>query len=165
MKNEKLRMIVEHDAYPDTSWLEQWDTPEKYYGGCPVCDECDDELDYVDGHEWTCVYCDDGARVHYDGSDNKDAGVMLVDGEPMPFDDYKQTYGDPNNHVFLCASMQERSACDGWSTVDSLGGIDVYDDGKTHWETGTFNMEDVAAMPDGYLKDTLYEMIDGTKGP
>jgi len=166
MKNENLRVIVDYDDYGDISWFKQWNTPEKYYGvrpKCPVCGPCY-SMDYVEDHSWKCEAEDrdheDPITLEYDGADNKNAGVMLVDGELIPFDDYMQTYGDPNNYVFLFASIQK--SCDGcgsWDTIYSLGGIDVYKGSRNHWETGTFTAEDVANMPDGYLKNTLLEML------
>lgn len=135
MKPE-YRVIVKVDTDPDTSWLEQWDTPEKYYGGAPKCSH-GKPMEYRCGHGWEgdhstddmcCNSCngDYGCNtddcpchqcteyVDYDGHGNKE-GAQLIDKrrgmgthDYVPFDVYKTTWGDPNRHVFLCFYLQRR---------------------------------------------------------
>lgn len=108
-----LRVTVNYEDYPDTSWLEQG---EDYWNGAPQC------------------------------------------------------VRNPENYHCLDAFVEKQcSHCGEWQTVESLGGIHVYDgpatewpDGSaepSHWETGCFDESEVENMPHGYFRDTLMEML------
>lgn len=165
------RARVEYEPYPEADWLEQWDTPEKYYGGAPECPECKCGMDYVRDHLWQCS----DNRDEYNGDcdaplfewKGTDKGGQVRDGEKgpiIPFDEYKRTYGDPDNYVFLCAVVEMQCECCGeWPIRDSLGGISFYEPAPDHWETGSFTEADVADMPEGYFKETLLGMFDEAK--
>lgn len=166
-----LRARVNYEECPDASWLEQWDTAEKYYGGFPECPSCGCGMDYVDGHNWQCSDnreeyngdCD-APLLEWEGNEKGGQCKADKDSPTLPFDEYKRTYGDPNNYVFLYAVVESRCEhCGEWGLKDSLGGIDFYEHGSDPWETGTFTEAEVDAMPEGYLRETLQGMFDEAK--
>ena len=161
-----LRVRVDYEPDPDCSWLEQWDTAEKYYGGRPECPECECAMDYKGGHRWQCSdnaeeyngECD-APLLEWKGND-KGGQCLDGDGEMIPFDEYKGTYGDPNEYVFLYAAVESHcDHCGEWALTESLGGISFYGPSPDYWETGIFTPEQVAAMPEGHLRDTLTELL------
>ena len=164
-----LRVRVDYEPYPEADWLEQWDTPEKYYGGEPKCPKCECVMDYEKDHTWLCDECgrdDVVTRLEWDGTDGDKgrSGVMLDGERRVPFNEYARTYGDANKYVYLYAVVE--SCCDHcgeWGMKDSLGGIDLYEDSREHWDTGTFTEAEVDAMREGYLRDTLKEMFEEAK--
>lgn len=162
-----LRVRVDYEPYPESDWLEQWDTPEKYYGGEPDCLKCGCVMDYEKDHTWLCDECgrdDVVTRLEWEGND-KGGQCCPKKGEPiLPFDEYKQTWGNPNKYVYLCAVVESKcDHCGEWAVKDSLGGIDLYENSREHWDTGTFTEAEVDAMSKGYLRDTLKEMFDEAK--
>jgi hypothetical protein len=167
----KLRIRVSYEECPDCSWLEQWDTAEKYYGGCPECPACGCGMDYHHDHLWQCSdnreeyngECD-APLLEWKGND-KGGQCCPKKGDPaLPFDEYRRTYGDPNNYVYLYAVVESLCEhCGEWGMGDSLSGIDFYEPAPDHWETGTFTEADVDAMPEGYFRDTLKEMLENVK--
>lgn len=170
-----LRVKVDYEPYPEADWLEQWDTAEKYYGGVPECPECKCGMDYVRGHLWQCSDNEEeynggcsAALLEWKGNDKGGQCREVTDdgtkGPIMPFDEYKRTYGDPNNYVYLYAVVESQcDHCGEWGLKDSLTGIDFYEPAPDHWETGTFTEAEVDAMTKGYLRDTLLEMLENVK--
>lgn len=168
-----LRVQVKYEECPDVSWLQQWDTPEKYYGGSLTCPKCGCEMIYDGGHKWACDECGrDGDVTHLVWKGDKNEKGMYPggqyrpggEGEILAFDEYKATYGNPNKYVYLYVLVE--SCCDHcgeWGVKDSLGGLGFYEDDPAHWETGTFTEAEVDAMPEGYLRETLQEMLENVK--
>ena len=163
------RARVEYESYPDTEWLTQWDTAEKYYGGVPECPACGCGMDYHHDNLWQCS----DNRDEYNGDCNAPlfewygtdkGGQCIENGRRIPFDEYQRTYGDADNYVYLCAVVEKLCEhCGEWSVKDSLGGIDFYEALPDHWETGTFTEEQIGAMPEGYFRETLLGMFDEAK--
>lgn len=166
----KLRVQVDYDESPDYSYLEQWDTPEKYYGCAPKCSH-GRPMEYTSDHSWkSSCWIDDECDETKNYIDNPEAfkagegecGVMKQEDRLLPFEEYKRTYGDPNNYVYLCAIVESLCEhCGEWAPKDSLSGLDIYENGPDLWDTGTFTPEQVADMSDryGYLKDTLINLL------
>jgi hypothetical protein len=95
----EYRVKIEYDDDPDFSWLKQWDTPEKYYGGAPKCSH-GTVMEYRCGHTWEsdhptygacCTNCNgdygcnnDDCQCHlctefaeYDGKGNEFGGQVI----------------------------------------------------------------------------------------
>ena len=162
----ELRARVDHDPNPTNDYLEQWDTPEKYYGKVPECPKCECPMDYEKGHAWLCDECgrdDDVTRLEWDGSGSKTGGMLLVDGKPVPFDEYKQTYGDPDRYIYLFCVVEAKCECCGhWDDAPGmtrLYGVDFYEYGEDPWDTGTFTLQEVDDMANGHLRDTLKDLV------
>lgn len=180
MANTDLRITVEYDSYPDMSYFEQWNTPDKYYGGEPhncthphseYNDEtCDGGMVYKEDHTWECEDCDH--TVNWDGVQHEDGlrtdgGVMFKDGKPIPFDEYMQAHGNPDNYTSLEVVVEKSNTCGycqhtEWEILDTLCGIDIYAYGSESWELGKFTVEQVNEMPDGHLKETIIGMLPAT---
>ena len=166
-KTTEIRIRWEPEDEPDLSYLEQWDTPEKYYGGEPTCPH-GSPLKYASGHTWesdgcaACEYPDEGEggiyRTEYDGSDSEMGGVCLDGDRRVPFDEYMQTYGDPAYHEVLCAIVESRCGeCSKWESRDSLGNVDFLVSG---WQVmGAFSEEEIPRMRDEYQRDTSRQMV------
>lgn len=111
------RFQVVYDEDPDLSYLEQWDTPEKYKG-----------------------------------NEMLDPTI----GEVIPFEEYIQTYGNPDKHVVLMMIAEEKcESCGEWSVTDTLGGIDFME-----WcvpDTGVFTLEEI---DNPYLKVLALDMVE-----
>lgn len=178
-----LRAQVKYEECPTNDYLEQWDTPEKYYGCAPKCRH-GTEMSYDSDHKWSsdCYLCEDGEEdehgvlvareesVSY--IDNPEVfkagegmcGVMVTDGVQLPFEEYAKTYGDSNRYVYLYALIElQCEHCNEWSVKDSLSGIDIYEHGSDSWETGTFTESEVDKMPKGHLRETLQDMFSNVK--
>jgi hypothetical protein len=159
-----LRIKFEYDPDADLSHLEQWDTPEKYYGSTPNCESSacegwDDCMTYKEGHQWRCEEC--GTEQEHDGSEMPNLGGVCLDpkdGRRIPFDEYMGYYGNPESHVVLCALVEKQCEhCDEWAVVDSLCGIDFMD--NDDWATGTFNENDLSELG-GYQLTEAKGMLD-----
>ena len=87
-----LRVRVEYDESPDYSYLEQWDTPDKYYGDSPDC-QCGCGMDYHHDHSWQCSDnreeyngdCD-APLLEWQGDDKAESGVMMDGDRRIPYD-------------------------------------------------------------------------------
>lgn len=172
----RLRIKVNYEECPTSDWLEQWDTPEKYYGCAPECSH-GRPMGYIGNHTWKSgCWIDDECAETKNYIDNPEAfkageascGAMKQDDRLMPFEEYAETYGDPNKYVYLYAVVESNCGhCGCWSMPDvmgaSLSGLDFYEPSPEHWETGTFTEAEVDAMQAGHLRDTLQEMFDEVK--
>lgn len=55
--------------------------------------------------------------------------AYMRDGQPIPYAEYLEYYGNPDRHVYLLAHAQKRCPCCGeWGSDAYLGGIDYMDD-------------------------------------
>lgn len=161
-----FRIRWEHEDCPDRSWLEQWDTPEKYYGSVPKCSH-GTPMKYTEDHLWLsdCYQCEESDKIESATFDGDESGAMVVDKERglgerkhVPFDDYMTYWGNPERHVMLMALVEkECEHCGSWTVVGSLGNIDFMDDQP--WETGTFS-EDEAVKLRGYQGECSKELLD-----
>src|SRR5882672_9784268 len=62
---------------------------------------------------------------------------VYVNGQPVPWTDYRRYWGDPDRHRMLIMLTYElKDDDDDWQLVDSLGNIDFMDDDNS--EIGTF---------------------------
>ena len=121
---------------PDLSYLEQWDSPEKYYGGAPDCPECGCEMDYEKNDTWLCDEC---------GRD----------------EEYTKYWGNYNCHVVLDAVVEEKcDHCGSWVMKDSLGSIDFMEDDD--WETGIFMDGELEGLK-GYQLDVATELLNESR--
>lgn len=128
MKYDRLRIVWSYDPEPDLSYLEQWDTPEKYYGGAPNCPKCGEPMQYEAAHNWVCTNCIDQPPVIVEWDGNEKGGQIIVDGKKLPFDKYERTYGNPSKHITLMATVEGHCTCCGsWAHISSLGGCDYLD--------------------------------------
>jgi hypothetical protein len=120
-------VVWDYDEDADLSFLEQWDTPQKYAGN-EVIDE--------------------------------------KTGLPMPFDEYMQTYGNPDRHVMLWARVLEYLEDGNIEWKDSVGGVDFMD--WQEYKVGEFTPEEAIAL-EGYQgevsKDLLTESGWTPSGP
>jgi hypothetical protein len=168
----QYRAIWEFDDSPDCSWLEQWDTPEKYYDVQPRCPKCGDTMSYVEGHEFKCDadFEDDPESCdgRFDANEHagRNAGIMLEggkDGTPVPFEDYKAYHGDPNRHAMLLCRVEQRcNDCGGWETAEVLGNVDFMDD--DNFETGCFHETELDQISNEYQLLTTKDLLDEAKG-
>lgn len=169
-----FRVRWSYDDSPDLSYLEQWDTVEKYYGEVPKCSH-GNSMKYVGAHEWSsyCHQCEDEGKdesATFDGHGcDKGGGIVDVEhkhgglGEHniVPFEDYMKYYGDYNRHVVLVCDVEKQCVhCGEWSHVQSVGGVDFMDD--DHWETGTFTEEEALALR-GYQADVAKDLLQEAK--
>ena len=161
-----LRIRIQYDDYPEMSYLEQWDTPEKYYGKAPACTNpgCDNEgypmtYKHKEDHSWICEEC--GAETEWDGEGTSMSGTVVgEDGQKVSFTEYMKYWGNPDRHVVLLATVERGcDHCGSWVFMSSVGGIDFMDDGGD-WETGTFQEDELDNLPKGYLKELAKELID-----
>lgn len=167
-----LRIKWEYEQDPDYSWLEQWDTPEKYYGETPMCSH-GNSMKYVERHEWAsdCYHCEDAGALERTTFDGGSKGAMCVDidgkqggvgpSKLIPFETYRAYFGNPGRHVFLCALVEEQCECCGsWSTIDALGNIDLMD--TDPYEIGTYTDEDAKRLK-GYQGEVSQELLREAK--
>lgn len=140
----KFRVKWEYDEYPDLSYLDQWNTPEKYYGEAPKCSH-GSPMKYVGNHEWSsyCYACEDAGKdesATFDGHGSTKGGPIVdVDGKHgglgehklVPFEAYMRYYGDPNRHVTLEVVVEKQCEhCQSWTHAASCGGVDFMDDDR-----------------------------------
>lgn len=165
----QFRVHWEFDDDSDQSYLEQWDTPEKYYDVQPICPKCGDHsMTYEEGHIFTCdrvevesANCDG----QFDGLKNAgdSAGTVLIDGEPQAWEDYKLYYGNPDRHAILLCRVERRcNACRGWETVDVLGGVDFMDD--DNYEIGVFHETELDKIYNSYQLMESKQVLDEAQG-
>lgn len=89
--------------------------------------------------------------------DYKRIGEMYKDGEPIPFEEYRRYWGDPDMHVYLVATLEAKCECCGsWKTVGSLGGIDCMVD--DNYQTGKFEEAEFGRLHE-YLKEVATELV------
>ena len=180
----RLRVRLIEDPDPDFSWLEQWDTPEKYYGDVPKCSH-GIAMKYKEGHTWTSdhevfdddtanyVPCPDGEKF-WDSSEVPDKGSVALDPKGhrglgpngyVPFDVYMDHWGNPNNHVALACFVEiQCPCCASWKVYDSLHNIDFMISDASTWEVGTFSEEDVKKLPDeAGLRSIVEECIENAR--
>jgi hypothetical protein len=155
-----IRVTWDYDCDPDLSYLEQWDTPEKYYDLDAPCPKCGSYMEYSELHMFVC--CDPECSHSIDASTcgGSNAGVVHEDGEQMTFEDYQQSYGDLNKYVSLQCTVETRcTCCGGWTIQASLGGVDFYTYGPDQWDIGTFDAMDIDDKLGGYQLEESYELI------
>lgn len=169
------RVKWDYDPEPDLSHLEQWDTPEKYYGAdkVPTCSH-GEKMKYDAKHVWKsdCVTCADTDRVQakrYDGKDSHLGGYM-VDRENgtgigphhiVPFEVYIRYHGNPDEHTMLYARVERKcDHCNSWVEAASLYGVDFMVNDT--WATGTFTESDAVLMA-GYQAEVSKELLDEAK--
>jgi hypothetical protein len=150
----EYRVKIEYDNDPDLSWLEQWDTPEKYYGGVPKCSH-GKPMEYRCGHTWESHHptndmcCDscygdygcatDDCPCHlctefaeYDGHDGNRGGQIIKQRDGLgehnlvPFDVYETYWGNPECHTFLYYLIEKRGPpCDTCNSYPQWETIDA----------------------------------------
>jgi len=166
----KLRFVWDYDDFQDLSlsYLEQWDTPEKYYDVKPVCPNCGDHsMTYESEHIFTCDRIEvDGADCdgRFDGNEHSgdSSGVVLEDGKPIPFEEYKQFYGNPNRHVVLTCMLEEACGeCGSWVVKDSLCGIDFMDTESVFVGTCGSDGEECSESQRHFMEEMLTECRSG----
>lgn len=54
-------------------------------------------------------------------------GPILIDGREIPYDEYRETYGDPANYVSYGVILERQCDMGAWHSEDSVWGCDVYD--------------------------------------
>lgn len=126
----KYRIIWGYDDDPDYSYLEQWDTPEKYYDLKPTCPKCGAYMEYSDSNFFLCADedCNHELEVFKDIQPGDSSGYIIENGEPLSFEDYMLSYGDPQRHVFLrCVVEEQCEHCNSWVTKGSVGNVDFMD--------------------------------------
>lgn len=170
MKTPNIRVRIDYDQNGDLSHLEQWDTPEKYYGMAPKCSH-GVEMVYDAGHLWkgdhetaeedprafgyTYLPCKE--EKFFDGYvtergrkiANPGNGGFCVDKarglgyhNVVPFEKYMQYWGNPERHTELIMLVDYQCPCCGsYEIGESVGSIDFMDDGD--WTCGTFTMDDM----------------------
>ena len=149
---------------PDLSYLEQWDSPEKYYGGAPDCPECGCEMDYEKNDTWLCDECGrDGevTRLEWKGTEKGGMVLDLQTKETIPYEEYTKYWGNYNCHVVLDAVVEEKcDHCGSWVMKDSLGSIDFMEDDD--WETGIFMDGELEGLK-GYQLDVATELLNESR--
>jgi hypothetical protein len=91
-----------------------------------------ESLDYL--KQWDTEEKYKGNEVHVGGKD----------GRKVPWEEYKNTYGNVDNYVALCAHVEEQcDKCGEWHEVmgASICGVGYYM--TDHYRTGTYNEESV----------------------
>ena len=133
MKDE-LRVMWRYDEGLDLSHLDQWNTPLKYYDVCPMCEACGETMVYRLKHRFSCQDADCPRRgvlltVGEELETGKNAGYMMDKGEMVPFEQYEQTWGDPNRYVGLLGVVQHRcTCCESWAETDvHIGDVNILD--------------------------------------
>jgi hypothetical protein len=155
------RVVWDYDQSPDFSWLEQWDTPEKYAGNEHYATNEDGDVE--------CRSCGCGlVRWEADGQSGwRHEGGTCETPEPkiLSFDEYAAGPGNPDNHTMLEARLQERCrCCDKWYDLDSLGGVDFFSSdtinvgafGVASREVGAMKTSDYLAP---YQREVMREMF------
>jgi hypothetical protein len=165
----QYRVRWDFDPMPDMSWLEQWDTPEKYYDVQPVCPLCDGSVSYTSRHNFACddeeccgFVCVIGPGQFVAIASGPNSGVVIADdGKPVPFEVYKEHWGDPGQHAVLCCVVESACECCGsWVVQASLSGIDFMV--TDSFDTGTFDEAQVTTLT-GYQLEVSQELIAEAK--
>lgn len=171
-KKAEFRVRFEYETDVDLSYLEQWNTPEKYYGEIPKCSQGTNmkyttEFGGKDEDRWLCDCVEDDV-IHetkdpLEICDLGKGGVMLVKGKPITFSEYMSTYGNPENHVVLYAAVDRKCTnCGDWdSNVESLGNIDFMD--SDDYSMGSFTEEDVRLDLKGYCAEVANDLLSEAK--
>ena len=88
---------------------------------------------------------------------------MHPDHTPIPYDEYRRYYGNPERHVYLmCVVEKQCSCCQRWSVANSLGYIDVMDDDPVlaRLPLGKPLTPDAVLTMGGYLTDIARDCLD-----
>lgn len=133
MAKVRRKVVIEHDPDPDFSWLDQWDTPEKY------------------AKDGIVIACPDHPYAQVRGRKRPICRQCRRHARPMSWSTYRETIGDPERHVSLMMLTYELGPADeDWRLVDSLGNIDFFEQ-SADWQTGTFYA--LNQLPAGDLRD------------
>ena len=77
------------------------------------------------------------------------------DGQPLPYEDYVQYYGNPDRHVVVFVRREDRCpCCKSWVAGDTVYGVDFMDDAKEAGYIGTFTLDQLP----GYLAEVARDL-------
>jgi len=155
-----IRVRWEYDQDPDLSYLEQWDTPEKYYDVDPTCPHCGSCMEYDEQHTFIC--CDEDCNkplvINPELESGPNSGYVLQHDKVVPFEDYKAYWGDPSRHVTLSCLVETRCTCCGsWVVQSSCCGFDFMD--TDTYFVGTVDAMDIEDEINDYQLEESHELI------
>ncbi len=156
-----IRVTWEYDSDPDFSYLEQWDTPEKYYGIEPLCPRCGSYMEYDELHTFICADedCSKSMEINCDKEQGTNGGVMREDDAWVPFEEYIVFYGNPTRHITLGCYVETKCSCCGeWGVQSSCFGFDFMDtDNYVCGTTDAMDLED--SLLKGYQLEESHDLI------
>lgn len=109
----------------------------------------------AEGDQWRVVWDydpepDSGLEhlTQWDTPEKYAGNEVMRDGQPLSFDEYMRTYGDPENYVVLYVKAEQKCAqCNSWTEMDALYGIGFYTGhGGEGWDTGEFSEDEIGKL-------------------
>ena len=88
-------------------------------------------------------------------------GYLRPGGEPIPYAEYLEYYGNPDRHVYLQCQVQKQCPCCGaWSYEGGTGGIDFMDDDPELNATDCWILPGEAEKLPGYLREVALQDLE-----
>jgi hypothetical protein len=154
-----LRIRIEQDYDADLSYLAE--TEEEYQQNGPLmapeCANCGREIET----RFTNIRTSPNHLFHvHKGTGrircNSSKGYAMAERKPLTWDEYRETFGDPNRYNSYGVIVEKKCRCCGsWDHVTSVWGCDLYE----QWaDTGTFaTLEEIDNQ---YMREMAEEEMD-----
>lgn len=84
--------------------------------------------------------------------------VVNGEGEELSFEEYMETYGNPDRHVTLVCAVEEQCPyCHSWTVVESVCGVDFMDWSRPF--IGTIEADSWRELENLHQRETARELL------